>query len=45
MTIYVPGSMICAIAIDADQEIHLYKSVSALTREFLAVEGQSFDMI
>jgi TorA maturation chaperone TorD len=32
-------------AIDADQEIHLYKSVSALTREFLAVEGQSFDMI
>ena len=32
-------------AIDVDQEIHLYKSVSALTREFLAVEGQSFDMI
>jgi len=32
-------------AIDADQEIHLYKSVSALTRVFLAVEGQSFDMI
>ncbi|NCV84464.1 MAG: cytoplasmic chaperone TorD family protein [Oxalobacteraceae bacterium] len=32
-------------AIDADQEIHLYKAVSALTREFLAVEGQSFDMI
>ena len=32
-------------AIDADQEIHLYKLVSALTREFLAVEGQSFDMI
>lgn len=32
-------------AIDSDQETHLYKSVSALTREFLAVEGQSFDMI
>lgn len=32
-------------AIDADSEIHLYKAVSALSREFLAVEGQSFDMI
>jgi TorA maturation chaperone TorD len=32
-------------AIDADPETHLYKAVSAITREFLAVEGQSFDMI
>jgi len=32
-------------AIDADPEIHLYKAVSALTREFLAIEAQSFDMV
>jgi TorA maturation chaperone TorD len=32
-------------AIDGIPEMHLYHSVSALTREFLAVEGQSFDMI
>lgn len=32
-------------AIDADPETHCYKAVSALTREFLAIEGQSFDMV
>ncbi|NDF58515.1 MAG: cytoplasmic chaperone TorD family protein, partial [Burkholderiaceae bacterium] len=32
-------------AIDADPETHLYKAVSALTREFLAIESQSFDMV
>ncbi|WP_114653389.1 molecular chaperone [Polynucleobacter necessarius] len=32
-------------AIEAIPENHLYHSVAALTREFLAIEGQSFDMI
>ena len=32
-------------AIDADPETHLYKAVSALTREFLAIESQGFDMV
>ena len=32
-------------AIDAISEMHLYHPVAALTREFLAIEGQSFDMI
>ena len=32
-------------AIDAIPEMHLYHPVAALTREFLAIEGQSFDMI
>jgi TorA maturation chaperone TorD len=32
-------------AIDADPEAHLYKTVSALSREFLAIEAQGFDMI
>jgi|UniRef100_UPI004048B17A TorA maturation chaperone TorD len=32
-------------AIDGIPEMHSYHSVAALTREFLAVEGQSFDMI
>jgi hypothetical protein len=25
--------------------MHLYHPIAALTREFLAIEGQSFDMI
>ncbi|QWD84690.1 molecular chaperone TorD family protein [Polynucleobacter asymbioticus] len=32
-------------AIEAIPDMHLYHSVAALTREFLAIEGQSFDMI
>jgi TorA maturation chaperone TorD len=32
-------------AIDDIPEMHLYHPVAALTREFLAIEGQSFDMI
>jgi TorA maturation chaperone TorD len=32
-------------AIDNIPEMHLYHPVAALTREFLAIEGQSFDMI
>lgn len=32
-------------AIEGIPEMHLYHSVAALTREFLAVEGQGFDMI
>jgi TorA maturation chaperone TorD len=32
-------------AIEAIPEMHLYHPVAALTREFLAIEGQSFDMI
>lgn len=32
-------------AIEAIPEMHLYHSVAALTKEFLAVEGQSFDML
>jgi TorA maturation chaperone TorD len=32
-------------AIEGIPEMHLYHSVAALTREFLAIEGQSFDMI
>jgi len=32
-------------AIEAIPEMHLYRPVAALTREFLAIEGQSFDMI
>ena len=32
-------------AIDGTPEMHLYHPVAALTREFLAIEGQSFDMI
>lgn len=32
-------------AIDSIPDMHLYQSVSALTREFLAIEGQGFDMI
>lgn len=32
-------------AIDAIPELLLYQPVAALTREFLAIEGQSFDML
>lgn len=32
-------------AIEGIQEMHLYHPVAALTREFLAIEGQGFDMI
>jgi TorA maturation chaperone TorD len=32
-------------AIDSIPDMHLYHSVAALTREFLAIEGQGFDMI
>jgi TorA maturation chaperone TorD len=32
-------------AIEGIPEMHLYRPVAALTREFLAIEGQSFDMI
>lgn len=32
-------------AIEDMPEMHLYHPVAALTREFLAIEGQSFDMI
>jgi TorA maturation chaperone TorD len=32
-------------AIEAILEMHLYHSVASLTREFLAIESQSFDMI
>ena len=32
-------------AIEGIPEMHLYHRVAALTREFLAIEGQSFDMI
>jgi len=32
-------------AIEANPELHLYRPVAALTREFLAVEGQAFDMM
>jgi TorA maturation chaperone TorD len=32
-------------AIEAIPEMHLYHSVASLTREFLAIESQSFDMI
>ena len=32
-------------AIEDIPEMHLYLPVAALTREFLAIEGQSFDMI
>ena len=32
-------------AIEAIPEMHLYHSVAALAREFLAIESQSFDMI
>jgi TorA maturation chaperone TorD len=32
-------------AIEGIPEMHLYHSVAALTREFLAIEGQGFDMI
>ena len=32
-------------AIEDIPEMHLYHSVAALAREFLAIEGQSFDMI
>jgi len=32
-------------AIQAIPEMHLYHPIAALTREFLAIEGQSFDMI
>lgn len=32
-------------AIEDIPEMHLYHPVTALTREFLAIEGQSFDMI
>jgi TorA maturation chaperone TorD len=32
-------------AIEAIPEMHLYHPVAVLTREFLAIEGQSFDMI
>ena len=32
-------------AIEAIPEMHLYHPIAALTREFLAIEGQSFDMI
>lgn len=32
-------------AIESIPEMHLYHPVAALTREFLAIEGQSFDML
>ena len=32
-------------AIEADPDTHLYKAVAALTREFLAIEAQGFDML
>ncbi len=32
-------------AIESIPDMHLYQSVAALTREFLAIESQSFDMI
>lgn len=32
-------------AIEGTPEMHLYHPMAALTREFLAIEGQSFDMI
>ena len=32
-------------AIESIPEMHLYHPISALTREFLSIEGQSFDMI
>jgi len=32
-------------AIEGIPEMHIYHPVAALTREFLAIEGQSFDMI
>jgi TorA maturation chaperone TorD len=32
-------------AIEGTPEMHLYHPVAALTREFLSIEGQSFDMI
>lgn len=32
-------------AIEANSELHLYRPVAALTREFLAIEGQAFDMM
>ena len=32
-------------AIEAIPEMHLYHPIGALTREFLAIEGQGFDMI
>ena len=32
-------------AIEGIPEMHLYRPVAALTREFLGIEGQSFDMI
>jgi TorA maturation chaperone TorD len=32
-------------AIEAILEMRLYHPVAVLTREFLAIEGQSFDMI
>ena len=32
-------------AIEGTPEMHLYRPVAALTKEFLAIEGQSFDMI
>jgi TorA maturation chaperone TorD len=32
-------------AIEANPELHLYRPVAALTREFLAIEGQAFDMM
>ena len=32
-------------AIEGIPEMHLYRPIAALTREFLAIEGQGFDMI
>ena len=32
-------------AIEGIPEMHLYRSIAALTREFMAIEAQSFDMI
>lgn len=32
-------------AIEGIPEMHLYHPIAALTREFLAIEGQSFDML
>lgn len=32
-------------AIEGIPEMHLYRPIAVLTREFLAIEGQSFDMI
>jgi len=32
-------------SIEGIPEMHLYRPIAALTREFFAIEGQSFDMV